>query len=242
MGTALALLLLAGCGSSPAAPAFPVPTGPVCNGQAPGAHRADFPGTGGKPLLGYTMGTGPVGIVLANQADDNACSWAGYAQDLAQRGYRVLAFDFHGEGDSADSDGTGGDDVAAAATYLRSQPGVSGIVLMGASRGGTAVLVAGASLKPPPKAVIALSAPAVYNQDDAASAVANLTVPTLFVAAEDDGSIPADAQSMSAKVAPNLRTLKIVPGGSHGKNLLIPAFDGADQALAAINTMLSGIR
>jgi pimeloyl-ACP methyl ester carboxylesterase len=239
------LLFLAGCGSSPGSPApaassaFPVPTGPVCYGKEADAHRANFPGTGNQPLLGYTIGTGSVGVVLGNQASADACSWLGYAKDLAQRGYRVLAFDFNGEGDSATSDGSGGDDVASAAKYLRSQPGVSGIVLIGASRGGTAVLVAATTLQPPPKAVISLSAPASFNRDDAGSVVAKLTAPTLFVAAEDDTNFAVDARSMSERAPSGLATLKIVPGGSHGESLVIPALEGSDQALAAINALLS---
>jgi pimeloyl-ACP methyl ester carboxylesterase len=216
-----------------------VPTGPVCYGQAADAQRANFPGTGGQPLLGYTIGTGSVGVVLANQAANDACSWVAYASDLAKRGYRVLAFDFNGEGDSATSDGSGGDDVAAAAKYLQAQKGVSGIVLIGASRGGTAVLVAATTVKPPPKAVISLSAPAVFNRDDAGSVVAQLAVPTLFVAAEDDTNFAVDARSMYERTPPNLATLKIVPGTSHGQSLVIPALEGADQALAAINGLLS---
>jgi pimeloyl-ACP methyl ester carboxylesterase len=245
IGTAVAVLFLAGCGSSGGSPApaassaFPVPTGPVCYGNEAAAHRVDFPGTGGAPLLGYTIGTGSVGVVLANQAEADACSWLGYATDLSGRGYRVLAFDFNGEGDSAATDGSGGDDVAAAAKYLRSQPGVSGIVLIGASRGGTAVLVASTVLQPPPKAVVSLSAPASFNRDDAGSVVEKLTAPTLFVAAEDDTNFAVDARSMSARAPANLATLKIVPGSSHGENLVIPALEGADQTLAAINQLLS---
>lgn len=211
----------------------------MCYGQEADAQRANFPGTGGQPLLGYTIGTGSVGVVLANQAANDACSWLLYASDLAKRGYRVLAFDFNGEGDSAASDGSGGDDVAAAAKYLRSQKGVSGIVLIGASRGGTAVLVAATTLQPPPKAVISLSAPAAFNRDDAGSVVAMLAVPTLFVAAEDDTNFAVDARSMYERTPPTLAALKIVPGSSHGQSLVIPALEGADQALAAINGLLS---
>lgn len=201
--------------------------------------RAVFPGTGGQPLVGYTLGTGSVGVVLGNQAGNDACSWLGYANDLVQKGYRVMAFDFNGEGDSAPSDGSGGDDVAAAAKYLRSQPGVSDIVLIGASRGGTAVLAAATNLQPPPKAVVSLSAPGVFNRDDAASVVEKLTMPTLFIAAEDDTSFAVDARSMSERAPQGVATLKIVSGSSHGQSLVIPALEGADQALAAINGLLS---
>jgi pimeloyl-ACP methyl ester carboxylesterase len=247
IGTAFAgsLLFLAACGSSSgspapsASPAFPIPSGPVCYGQEPAAQRAVFPGTGGQPLVGFTVGTGSVGVVLANQAGNDACSWVGYANELVQKGYRVMAFDFNGEGDSAPSDGSGGDDVAAAAKYLRSRPGVSDIVLIGASRGGTAVLVAATNLQPPPKAVVSLSAPAAYNRDDAGSVVAGLTMPTLFVAADDDATFAADARSMSQKAPKDRATLKIVPGGSHGQSLVVPALEGAEQALAAINALLS---
>jgi hypothetical protein len=64
-------------------------------------------------------------------------------------------------------------------------------------------------------------------------------MPTLFVAAEDDSNFAVDARSMSERAGPKVATLKIVPGSSHGQSLVIPALEGADQALVAINQMLS---
>src|SRR5690349_8358879 len=240
----VSLMVMSACGApkpaaSPAAPAAPLPTGPVCAGAAGDAHAVRFPGTGGQPLYGYTIGTGSVGVVLGNQAGSTACEWLAYAKNLAQRGYRVLAFDFNGEGNSAESDGSEGDDVASAAKYLRSQPGITDVVLIGASRGGTAVLVAAANLQPAPKAVISLSAPAVFNQDDAALVVAKLTMPTLFVAAKDDGTFAGEAQLLYDKVPPANRRLTIVPGTSHGLVLVTPGLEGADEATKAIDEFLA---
>src|SRR5689334_11232547 len=109
------IVALSACGSNPApgpasgpgSPAVPaVPTGPACHQSRPDAQSVAVPGTGGQALTGYTVGTGAVGVVLGNQANSTACDWLSYARDLAQRGYRVLAFDFNGENLSAESDGS----------------------------------------------------------------------------------------------------------------------------------------
>src|SRR5437762_9294676 len=94
----VSLIVMSACGSNAPKPAAssaaPLPTGPVCAGDSGDTHAVRFPGTGGQPLSGYTIGTGSVGVVLGNEAGSSACGWLGYAKNLAQRGYRVLAFDF----------------------------------------------------------------------------------------------------------------------------------------------------
>jgi pimeloyl-ACP methyl ester carboxylesterase len=244
-GTALAasLVLLTACGSSPgsAAPSTTVASpsaGPVCFGDPGDARPATIDGTGGKPLRGYVVGSGAVGVVLANQAAATACGWLPYAKMLAGRGYRVLAFDFNGEGNSTESGAPGGADVASAARFLRAQAGIRDVVLLGASRGGTAVLVAAGALQPPPRAVVALSAPAQYNEDDAAASIAALTVPVLLVAAQGDESFAADARAMHAKMRPATSTLVIVPGSGHGVDFVLTVVDGGEQAMKAVDDYL----
>ena len=40
------------------------------------------------------LGTGPVGVVLSNQSDQNLCGWLPFAETLASRGFRVLVYDY----------------------------------------------------------------------------------------------------------------------------------------------------
>ena len=96
-----------------------------------------FTNSAGTKLVGYELGRGPRGVVLAHQYGGDACQWAGYAPGLARRGYHVLAFDFHGNGLSAVGSEENDVDVVAAAAKLRTL-GAKKLVLIGASMGGTA--------------------------------------------------------------------------------------------------------
>ena len=88
-------------------------------------------------------GSGPRGIVLAHGGRFNKGSWEKQARALAAAGFRVLAFDFRGYGESR---GPGQEDiytapihfdVLAAAHYLRGQ-GATTVAVIGASLGGGA--------------------------------------------------------------------------------------------------------
>lgn len=94
------------------------------------------------------VGTGSVGVVLANQTENVACQWSPLPQYLAARGYRVLAFDY-GNGDQSA-------EVQAAARYLGAD-GARPLALIGASIGGAVVIDAAVHLHPAPAAVVSLS-------------------------------------------------------------------------------------
>jgi MFS family permease len=70
--------------------------------------------------------------------------------------------------------------------------GAIGVALVGASMGGTASLVAGATTQPPVGAVVSLSGPANFQGMDATSAVAQLARPVLYVIARGDASVTVD--------------------------------------------------
>ena len=97
----------------------------------------------GADVYGVEVGAGTTGVVLGHQFFSDHCELMGFARELAQRGYRVLAIDFRGYGDSAGGvNGRLDRDVAAAVARLRAD-GATRIKLVGASMGGTAVLAAG---------------------------------------------------------------------------------------------------
>src|SRR5262249_7066204 len=88
-------------------------------------------------------GGGVRGVVLAHGGRFNKESWRKQAKELAEAGYRVLAFNFRGYGDSK---GPGqGDiftaplhlDVLAAVDFLRTR-GVTNVAVIGGSMGGGA--------------------------------------------------------------------------------------------------------
>ncbi|MFG2041028.1 alpha/beta hydrolase family protein [Dactylosporangium sp. NPDC048998] len=219
--------------------AAPSPIDRLCGDAELNDKQVAFAGQGGAFLAGYLLGSGDVTLVLAPQASATGCSWLGWAKQKAAAGYRVLAFDFNGEGRSRRAEtGTNSGDVAAAAAFARGKGGRS-VVLIGASRGATATLIAGARLEPPATAVISLSGPDSYAGESALQAVPRLSAPVLYVAATDDRSFATAAQAMHDATPGDKRTLSIVPGRLHGTALLTVTADGAPEATRAVDDFLA---
>ncbi|MFI5908571.1 alpha/beta hydrolase family protein [Dactylosporangium sp. NPDC051541] len=240
------LLLLAGCAST-AEPAAPAPSPTAVAAPSPTRtcavaelddKQVTFPGRTGAPLGAYVLGAGNVTLVLAPQAGATGCSWLAWAKRQAAAGFRVVAFDFNGEGRSRRVEtGRNSDDVAAAAAYARAGGGK--VVLIGASRGGTATLVAATALDPAPDAVISLSAPAEYGGESAQAAVPGLRAPVLYVAAKSDWAFGRDAQAMyDATPAPG-RRLTLVAGVQHGTELMVNTAEGTADAVKAVDDFLA---
>ncbi|MGW2589212.1 alpha/beta hydrolase family protein [Streptomyces sp. NPDC001515] len=152
------------------------------------------------------------GIVLAHQSDGTACQWKDKADELSKAGYRVLAVNSNGQEVA---------EVVGAAGYLRDK-GAKKLLLMGASKGGTAVLAAAPRLTPQPDAVVALSAPTRYQTMNALKAVPELTAPVLYMAAERDGDFADGDKEMNRKSAksPEHRFVLVRGESLHGVALL----------------------
>src|SRR5947207_2945709 len=170
-------------------------------------------------LIGVMLGKGPVGVAVGHELRADLCNWLPFARLLARRGYRVLAFDFRNAGSSAPVSGAHAGwldlDLAGAAAALRSA-GANKVLLGGASLGAAAALVAAGRGEGAPAAVFSLSAPAVWTDRlDAESAVQRLTVPVLFLAAENDVDFAGDAQLLYERAQETDKQLLIVPGGMH---------------------------
>jgi pimeloyl-ACP methyl ester carboxylesterase len=250
----LVMIVLTGCGGEPAsAPAAtepskapkaatvaPSPVDRRCADPDLNDKQVAFPGTGGF-LTGLLLGTGRTVLVLAPQASADACSWLSWARQESAAGYRVLALDFGGEGRSQRGpDGKPSGDVLAAVAYARTL-GAERIVLVGASRGGTAVLVAAAAAQPAVTAVVSLSAPDAYAGEDAAAAAPRITVPVLYVAATGESAFAAAAQTMYDATTGPGRRIALVPGSLHGTSLLTIAADGAAEAAKAVTDFLTTV-
>ena len=214
------------------------PPGAACASRVSTGKAVRFGSDGATNLGGVVFGTGRTGIVLSHQAEGSLCEWAPYAVELAKRGYRVLAFDFPGYGYSSDEvSGQGLDGaVVAAAALLRSQ-GATAIVLIGASMGGTASLVAATEVRPPVAGVISVSGPTLYQGVAASKAAPELTVPVLYAAGRADDEFARDAQTLyDATPARVDRKLVIVAAGLHGVDLVA---DGSEVE-AAVTAFLTG--
>ncbi|WP_329415264.1 lysophospholipase [Streptomyces sp. NBC_00704] len=194
-----------GAGPSPTAADFGCLTG----GQT--AKSVTFKDAEGNEVAGYETGSGKTGVVLSHQSNNNVCSWVAGADELAEDGYRVLA---------VDSGGSEVPEIQGAAGRLRDE-GARKVLLMGASKGGTASLAAAAKVRPPVAAVVSLSGPGLYNGMDATAAIAGLTMPVLLVAAQDDGQFASDARELDKLARKSTdEKLVIVSGSAHGNDIL----------------------
>jgi pimeloyl-ACP methyl ester carboxylesterase len=160
------------------------------------------------------LGTGPVGVVLSNQSDQNLCAWLPFARTLAGRGFRVLVYDYGLTGNPAG-------DVAQATASLR-RLGAGTVLLVGASEGAKASLVAAASIRPPVGGVVSLSAEETLRGQAVRPFAAKLGVAVLFVAARADpyGAADATPQLYRAATAASSRRLVLLAGDRHGTGLL----------------------
>lgn len=228
--------LLAGCGGSGGGgpgEAGPATTAPVTTTATPscleaGERAFNFPAADG-PTAGVVLGRGRTGVVLGHQSGSDLCEWMPQARRLARRGRQVLAFDF---GPDAHIRA----DMVAAAGELRRR-GVTRLVLVGSSMGGTAVIAAAAVITPPVAGVVSLSGPEEYQGTDAAAAAPMLRMPVLFVAAEDDPPFDDAARALYKAVPGHDKRLLVLEGGGHGTALL-EFGDQAPRARRALDQFL----
>lgn len=195
-------------------------------GSSEAGSRVEFRTSDGFLLEGRIFGTGARGVVLAHMRPSDQTSWFGFAEELGADGYQVLTFNFRGYGESQGERDIGviDRDVRAALEFLV-EHGASGVVVVGASMGGTAALAASVAVEDPSipvaevKGVVALSAPARIDGLNALRAAGAISAPKLYVAADGDGEAVADAEELFRSSA-EPKTLKIVPGDAHGTDLL----------------------
>lgn len=163
-----------------------------------------FRASDGRELVGRLWGDGDVGVVLAHGFSRGIAQdgWVSFAAFLADRGYRVLTFNFRGFCDSEECSGGAEDpqkywhDVAAATAFMEEQ-GAAQVVLVGASMGGLAVLRAARMPGIEVAGVVSLSTPqfpfryyAGVGETEAAdltrARLRQIDEPKLFVAGTDD--------------------------------------------------------
>lgn len=217
------LALVTGCGaSSPAAgpPATPATSAgsasPAagldnCFGAAQGRIES-VPDGGGTLTLGV-VGAGPRVVLLSNESDEDLCSWLPFAARLSAAGYRAVVWDYGGSPPA--------DEIAAIVRRLRAT-GATRVVLMGASEGAKASIIAGSKVRPRVQGVVSLSAEAVLSPGIIVLGYARqLRCPLLLVTANLDpyGSAQAARQFLPAARSQRKQLVR-VPGTAHGTALL----------------------
>jgi pimeloyl-ACP methyl ester carboxylesterase len=198
-----------------------------------------FPTQDGGRIYGDLYGTGDRGVVLAHGGRFNKESWRDQAHALVSAGFRVLAIDFRGFGNSsgpgqADFDGAPFEnDVLAAVRYLKAQ-GAKTVSVVGGSFGGGAA--GDASIK---------SAPGEIDRIVFLGAAPNLPADklksrALFIVARDDsnGAGPRlPGIRAQYEKAPQPKELIVLDGSAHAQFLF--QTDQSDRVMREILRFLS---
>ena len=204
-----------------------------CGTATTKATLVRFQAADGTSLNGVLVGSGPAGVVLVHQYPSDLCGFWPFADYLGKRGLRAFAIDLRCFGRSAcpegDAKGRVVDDLDAAVAELRRR-GVTRVALVGASMGGAAVLIAGTRVQPPVTAVVSLSGEPDPTSLvggiplNAGAVVDQLTVPTMFVVATNDGTVSvAETRTMYQALRTKGKRLEVLSGdfdGLHGWDLL----------------------
>lgn len=180
-----------------------------------------FPTEDGGVVSADSYGASEHGVVLAHGGRFNKGSWEKHAQALAAAGFRVMAIDFRGYGQSrgpGDSDPMSAPlhlDVLAAVRYLR-KSGAKTVSVVGASMGGGAA--GDASILSQPGEIDRL----VFLGASPNGPAEKLKAPSLFIVARDDAS--ADGLRLPRiraqyEKAPKPKELIILDGSAHAQFL-----------------------
>jgi pimeloyl-ACP methyl ester carboxylesterase len=136
-------------------------------------------------------------------------------------GYLALAFDFRNAGASQTRHYPAniryGGDVTGALKEAR-RLGARKVFLVGASLGGSAVLQAGANVRPPVAGVVSVSGAADIS--NAVTAVRKLTVPVLYLAGSGDVDFAKDAHRLYDVTPDGQRLITILDDSRHGTALV----------------------
>lgn len=190
-------------------------------GFAAAEEHVSFPTGDGGLIYGDLYGAGQRGVVLAHGGRFNKESWEKQARVLATAGFRVLAIDFRGYGQSR---GPGQEDpmsaplhldVLAAVRYLK-KAGARTVSVVGGSMGGGAACDASISSEPGEIERLVLLGAAPNGPAE------KLQARTLFIVARDDAS--SDGPRLpwireKYRKAPDPKELITLEGSAHAQYL-----------------------
>jgi pimeloyl-ACP methyl ester carboxylesterase len=172
----------------------------------------------GGVIQGDLYGAGPRGVVLAHGGRFNKGSWEKQARELERAGYRVLAIDFRGYGEST---GPGQKDVFTAPLYLDVLAGVRHLRATGA----TSVAAIGGSMGGSVAADAAIAEPGAIDRlillgSTPDAPPEKLVVRKLYIATRDDASgdgprLPGLQAHFAA--APEPKELVLLEGSAHAQ-------------------------
>ena len=168
-------------------------------------RSVSFEAPHGATIKATAYGSGKCGVVLVPQINLDRESWQPQAEMIADMGHLALAIDEDPDNRSAS--------VRGALQYLRQQQGVSTIILIGASTGGQAVVVANAKTDTTVDGTITLSA---AGGSDYAS---ELQGRSLFVVSKGDEDRFVRITRELHQDAPEPKKLVEYEGSAHGQRI-----------------------
>ena len=186
-----------------------------------GPKHVSFPTPDGGVVHADIYGTGDRGIVLAHGGRFNKESWTTQARALAKAGFRTLAIDFRGRGQSRGGpQTTSADDVRfdvlAAVRYLHDN-GMNTVSVVGASFGGWATAQAAVEAKPGEiDRIVLLAASAIDDPE-------RMKGRKLFITTRDDfsgnGVLRLPQIRDQYERAPDPKQLVILEGSAHAQHI-----------------------
>jgi len=202
-------------------------------------EQVSFPTQDGGLIYAHLYGKGDRGVVLAHGGRFTKESWEKQAQVLVKAGFRVLAIDFRGRGQSRGgpsanpNDDGARFDVLAAVRYLR-QNDAKTVSVVGASFGGWAAAKAAVDAKPGEIDRLVLLAHSPIDKPE------QIKGRKLFIVCRDDAN---DAGLRLPRIreqyekAPDPKELVILEGSAHAQ--FIFATDQGEKLMAEILRFLS---
>ena len=176
----------------------------------------------GGLIYANLYGTGKRAVVLAHGATFNKESWEKQAQVLAKAGFRVLAIDFRGYGNSRGPKQAKRFaaplylDVLAAVRYMR-KAGAESVAVIGGSMGGVAAGLASAEAKPGEIDRI------VFLGSDGGSKPGKIQGRELFIVARDDPGPGGQPRLVTIRdhyqKAAEPKQLVILDGAAHAQHI-----------------------
>ena len=221
----LAVLLLALLSTATAGAVEDDPPSPTeaCGNSAGVLHAQSFWATTKDGLRLYMVeaGTGKTTIVLAHGGRSDLCETVGFAATLVAHGYRVVAFDFRGNGRSAATHNLElGNDLAAAVAHAR-RTGAEHTFLIGSSMGGAAIAQNTSTLDVDGR--ISLSGTRLwlgFGINNPAG-LPRIRAPYLYVGTRDDWRAPlSEALAIFRKLGARDKHTALYPGSDHGWQLV----------------------
>jgi dienelactone hydrolase len=226
----LAIVALLVCTTATSAAAGPAEDTPPTLTQACGSAYANLPARtlwaethDGVRLYMADIGSGTTTAVLAHGGRSDLCETLDFATQLVAKGYRVVAFDFRGNGHSQSPSRNRlslGKDLSAAVAHAR-QLNAEHVFLIGSSMGGAAIVQNTSTLRVDGR--ISLSGTRLwqgYGINDPAG-VARIRSPFLYVGTRHDWRAPLkEAVRIFRRVGAHDKRTAFYPGSAHGWDII----------------------